>query len=83
VQRILILLAFIALVNSLASLSCYDVQYTTDPSGDSPYAGQTVTVQGIVVAERFYTGSSTTNYGFMIGDQEGGPWSGPRCLLCL
>ncbi|MCP4541966.1 MAG: nuclease, partial [Chloroflexi bacterium] len=29
----------------------YDIQYTVDPSGDSPYVGQTVTTRGIVVAD--------------------------------
>jgi len=57
-------------------LSCYDVQYTTNPSGASPYAGSVVTVEGIVVAEIFYTGTNTNNRGFMISDPEGGPWSG-------
>ena len=28
----------------------YDIQYTTDPIGDSPFNGQTVTTQGIVTA---------------------------------
>ncbi|MCB5246951.1 MAG: hypothetical protein LHW57_02855 [Candidatus Cloacimonetes bacterium] len=57
-------------------LSCYDVQYTTAASGASPYSGSVVTVEGIVVAEVFYTGTSTTNKGFVISDPEGGPWSG-------
>jgi hypothetical protein len=35
-----------------------------------------VTVQGVVVQEIFYTGTSTTNRGFFISDPEGGPWSG-------
>ncbi len=57
-------------------LSCYDVQYTTQANGASPYMGSVVTVEGIVVAEVFYTGTSTTNKGFVISDPEGGPWSG-------
>jgi cytosine/adenosine deaminase-related metal-dependent hydrolase len=28
----------------------YDIQYTTDPSGDSPYIGQSVTIHGIITA---------------------------------
>jgi len=31
-------------------VSIYDIQFTEDPSGDSPYAGQEVTVTGIVTA---------------------------------
>lgn len=57
-------------------LTCHDVQYTTDPGGASPYQGDVVTVEGIVVSELFYTGTSTSNYGFMISDPEGGPWGG-------
>lgn len=52
-------------------VSIYDIQYTTDPSGDSPYTGQTVTTQGIVTGF-FYDGGN--RYTFI---QDGtGPWSG-------
>jgi predicted extracellular nuclease len=52
-------------------VSIYEIQYTTDPSGDSPYAGQTVTTQGVVTAF-FYAGGD--RYTFI---QDGtGPWSG-------
>ena len=57
-------------------LTCHDVQYTEDPTGDSPYKGQTVTVRGIVVVELFYTGTNVNNIGYFISDQDGGPWSG-------
>ncbi len=50
-------------------LSCHDVQYTTDASGNSPYMNQTITVQGIVT-------HIIPNSAFYIGDPEGGPWSG-------
>lgn len=53
----------------MAQLSCYDIQYTTNPNGSSYYLGQTVTVQGIVTAIK--RGS-----GLYIGDAGGGPWSG-------
>jgi hypothetical protein len=33
------------------SLSIYDIQYTEDPSGSSPYEGQHVTVSGVVSVE--------------------------------
>jgi len=49
----------------------YDIQYTEDPSGDSPYAGQTVTTQGIVTAF-FYDGDDRR---FFIQDGTG-PWNG-------
>ncbi|MCK4820025.1 hypothetical protein KA005_29945, partial [bacterium] len=34
-------------------VTIYDIQYTADPSGDSPFAGQTVTTQGIVTASYY------------------------------
>lgn len=56
------------------SLTIHDIQYTTDPSGNSPYVGQTVTVSGIVTA-----GSEdwirTLDGGFFIQDAPG-PWNG-------
>jgi len=52
-------------------VSIYDIQHTTDPSGDSPYEGQEVTTQGVVTAF-FYDGGN--RYTFI---QDGtGPWSG-------
>ncbi|MDD4687122.1 MAG: hypothetical protein RBQ66_01230 [Candidatus Cloacimonadaceae bacterium] len=67
---VLSILALTIAVGIMADpLSCYDIQYTTDSSGDSPYNGQTVQVQGIVTAINAGTG-------FWIGDQLGGEWSG-------
>jgi predicted extracellular nuclease len=37
-------------VNLSGSTSIYDIQYTTDPSGDSPMVDQEVTIAGIVTA---------------------------------
>ena len=45
-----------------------DIQYTTDPSGDSPLVGQDVTTEGIVTA--------VFSNGIFIEDPTGGPWSG-------
>ena len=51
-------------------VSIHDIQYTDQPSGDSPYAGQDVRTQGIVTAF-FYAGGD--RYTFI---QDGtGPWS--------
>ncbi|AIU70560.1 hypothetical protein TEU_09575 [Thermococcus eurythermalis] len=48
-------------------VSIHDIQYTEDPSGDSPYNGQLVMTSGVVTA--------VTSKGFFI--QNGtGPWSG-------
>ncbi len=70
--------AVIASVNITVNLSgpditpIYDIQYTTDASGDSPYLNQTVTVHGVVTA---------SFNGFPYGDgyfvQDGdGAWTG-------
>jgi uncharacterized repeat protein (TIGR01451 family) len=47
----------------------YDIQYTTDPSGDSPYKDQSgVTTEGIV--------TGVFDSGYFIEDPSAGPWSG-------
>ena len=46
----------------------YDIQYTEDPSGDSPYNGQTVTTEGIV--------TTVFNSGYFVEDPAGGAWNG-------
>ncbi len=66
---LLSVLAFTLSVGLMAQLSCYDIQYTENPNGNSPYMGQSVTVRGIVTA--INRGSS-----YYIGDADGGPWSG-------
>ena len=54
-------------VNTAGTISIYDIQYTTDASGDSPYAGQTVATEGVVTAV----------FGNNAFIQDGaGPWSG-------
>jgi predicted extracellular nuclease len=46
----------------------YDIQYTTDPSGDSPFKDQSnITTEGLVTA-RFYNG-------YFIEDPAGGAWN--------
>ena len=37
-------------VNASTVTRIYDIQYTTDPSGNSPYRYQYVTVRGVVTA---------------------------------
>ena len=54
----------------------YDIQYTTDSSGDSPLNGETVTISGIVTAE--FWGSSSNRY-LYVQDAEG-PWNGVVCF---
>ncbi|ALV62185.1 Endonuclease/Exonuclease/phosphatase family protein [Thermococcus sp. 2319x1] len=60
-------------VSAAPYVPIHDIQYTTDPSGDSPYKGQTVITRGVVTAVQ---GSK----GFFI--QNGtGPWSGVYVYL--
>ena len=65
------LLAFVLLcaINLLAT-TIYDIQFTTDPSGNSPLIGQVVTVQGIV------TGNTFGGTKYFISSPEGGAWNG-------
>jgi 5-methylthioadenosine/S-adenosylhomocysteine deaminase len=50
---------------SLQAVSIYDLQYTTEASGDSPYLGQQVTIRGVVTAVFFD--------GYVIAEAPG-PW---------
>ncbi len=50
--------------------SIYDIQYTANASGDSPYAGQTVTTSGIVTGINL-TGAGSTQVAFFIQDGTG------------
>ncbi len=54
----------------LGALGIRDLQYTTDPSGSSPYEGQAVTIYGVVTA-----GSNDFGSLFFIADSSG-PWHG-------
>ena len=58
----------------LQGLTVYDIQYTTDPSGASPYEGQVVTVYGIVTAGSDEWARSLSG-GFFIADGPGA-WHG-------
>lgn len=49
----------------------YDIQYTTDPGGDSPYKGQTVTTTGVVTA--FFDAGGDRRFFIQDGT---GPWNG-------
>jgi predicted extracellular nuclease len=56
------------IVTPLLVTPIYDIQYTTDPSGDSPLKDQPVATEGIVTA--VFSG------GYFVEDSAGGPWSG-------
>jgi len=71
VKHLIFSLIGIFLLSTLVATTIYDIQYTTDPSGDSPLAGQIVTVTGIV------TGANWGNDNkFFMSDPEGGAWRG-------
>ena len=59
--------ALLLLSLSLPALTCYDIQFTTNSNGNSPYTGQTVTVQGIV------SGINYSGNKYFISDPAGGP----------
>jgi len=65
-------------VSSFAQTPIKDIQFTDNPSGDSPLAGQVVTIKGVVVAEHQgrvkANGGLSTSYFFVMDAAE--PWSG-------
>lgn len=60
---------------SIDQTPIYDIQFTTNPSGDSPMVGQAVTISGIVTG--VYTGS---NNGFFVQDDVGA-WNGIHVFM--
>ena len=69
-MRFIAFLGCIVLVCSVAfgevTTPIYDIQYTVEPSGDSPLDGQTVTIEGVVTAANYN--------GFFVTDAAG-PWN--------
>ncbi len=70
-RKMTLLFVLLAMAGLMFALTCYDVQYTADESGTSPYYGEEVTVEGIVVATEW-----KGYVDFFIADPEGGPWHG-------
>ncbi len=64
---LLLACAVLGLALPAAAVGIYDIQFTTDPSGNSPMSGQTVTTSGVVTATRVG--------GFIISDGPGA-WHG-------
>jgi hypothetical protein len=56
---------------TVSTVSIYDIQYTTNPNGDSPLLGQTLTTTGVVTG----TYNSGVNYGYFLQDGDGA-WNG-------
>ncbi|MDP8219857.1 MAG: carboxypeptidase regulatory-like domain-containing protein, partial [Candidatus Stygibacter frigidus] len=73
-KRILVILLLLVTGIFAWGLNVYDVQFTEDISGDSPLAGQIVTVTGIVTATNWYSSGNANRY--FISDAEGGEWHG-------
>lgn len=70
-KKIFFILSSILLISTIYATTIYDIQYTTDPSGNSPLEGQIVTVTGIV------TGADWDNDNkFFMSDPGGGAWHG-------
>jgi hypothetical protein len=68
----LLLLAIFTSLTLLSQESIYDIQFTDDPYGISPFENEIVTVTGIVAAS-----AKEYDLGFVfIQDEGGGPWSG-------
>ena len=60
-------------------VSIHDIQYVPDPASDdkSPYAGQAVWVEGVVIADSgVFRSSGGDQIRYFIEDPAGGPWSG-------
>lgn len=75
ISNIFISLVLMFLLLSAALLAenvtIYDIQFTEDSSGDSPYVDQEVTTTGIVTG----VGFSGYDDNFTISTPEGGPWN--------
>jgi len=77
----MMIIAVCVLTANAEELSIYDIQYTTDASGDSPYADQTVDCDGGIVINKWVGGSTkltlydpanTTGWGGIIAKAFGG-----------
>jgi hypothetical protein len=78
-RKIPVLLVHLAIIFNVATpvyaqLSVHEVQFTTDPAGNSPYLNQTVQVRGVVTAVEYTL--APYNHCLFIADTTGGEWSG-------
>ncbi|HQW04687.1 MAG: T9SS type A sorting domain-containing protein [Flavobacteriales bacterium] len=60
---------------AIPEVSIHDIQYTTDPSGDSPYFEQLVKTVGIVTAKDQFQSNGTEQNVYYLQDASG-PWNG-------
>jgi len=77
-SRLIFLVLLMLLPALMSAVTVYEIQYTEDPSGDSPLNGQIVTVSGIVTATGYYSSGNSNR--FFISDPEGGAWKGVFCF---
>lgn len=62
---------------SIQEVSIHDIQFTTDPSGDSPYNGQVVSTSGIVTAVYItYNNEGQGQYRYTYLQDGSGAWNG-------
>lgn len=64
---------------SIPEVSIHDIQFTTDPSGDSPYRDQVVTTSGIVTGSYLTYNNNTPpepQYRYTYIQDGSGPWNG-------
>ena len=74
-RSVIVLIASVTLLTvlmppawALNEVAIHEIQYTTDPSGDSPQVGRTITTGGVVTA-RFADG-------YVLQEPMSGPWTG-------
>ncbi|MDP8211395.1 MAG: T9SS type A sorting domain-containing protein [Candidatus Stygibacter australis] len=74
-KKTLVLFMFAIMIGSLFAVTVHDIQFTEDPSGDSPYLEQVVTIEeAVVVGVGWKPGGGHAS--FFIVDPDGGAWSG-------
>jgi FlgD Ig-like domain len=74
-KKTFILFMFVIMIGTLCAMTVHDIQFTEDPSGDSPYLEQVVTIEEAVVVGVGWrpTGGHAS---FFVMDPAGGAWSG-------
>ncbi|MCF7912376.1 MAG: T9SS type A sorting domain-containing protein [Candidatus Cloacimonetes bacterium] len=74
-KKTLILFLFAIMIGSLCAVTVHDIQFTEDPSGESPYLLQVVTIEEAVVVGVGWKPNGG-HASFFVVDPDGGPWSG-------
>lgn len=74
-MRYIVILSFLIFIPVLFATTISEIQYTTNPGADntypSPYANETVTINGIVTATGFHAASGQK---FFVSESGGGAW---------